>query len=58
VGVRCVAVPVFRNNRVIAALSIAAPADQISRKNIKGIAVKLDIGSKTVTKEIEALEQK
>ena len=41
VGIRCVAVPVFRNKKVIAALAIAAPAEQISRSNIKQIASKL-----------------
>lgn len=57
IGIRCVAVPVFQNNEVIAALAIAAPADQISRSNIKRIATKLNIGSKAITKEIEALEK-
>ncbi|WP_338471674.1 IclR family transcriptional regulator C-terminal domain-containing protein [Niallia sp. XMNu-256] len=56
VGIRCVAVPVFRNNEAIAALAIAAPADQISRTNIKQIAIKLQAGSNAVTKEIETLE--
>ncbi|MFC4023344.1 IclR family transcriptional regulator [Oceanobacillus longus] len=56
VGIRCVAVPVFRNKKVIAALAIAAPAEQISRSNIKHIATKLDVGSKTVTKEIDTLD--
>ncbi|KAB2336267.1 IclR family transcriptional regulator [Cytobacillus depressus] len=55
VGIRCVAVPVFRNQEVIAALAIAAPADQISRSNIKHIATKLHVGSKAITKEIETL---
>jgi DNA-binding IclR family transcriptional regulator len=55
VGIRCVAVPVFRNQEVIAALAIAAPADQISRSNIKHIATKLHTGSKAITKEIETL---
>lgn len=57
VGIRCVAVPVFRNNKVIAALAVAAPTDQISRKNIKQIVSKLELGSQAVTKEIEALEK-
>ncbi|KAA9021111.1 IclR family transcriptional regulator [Niallia endozanthoxylica] len=56
VGIRCVAVPVFRHHKVIAALAIAAPAEQISRSNIKYIAQKLHTGSKDITKEIEALE--
>lgn len=55
IGVRCVAVPVFRHKKVIAALAIAAPAEQISRGNIKSITQKLNIGSKAITKEIEAL---
>lgn len=57
VGIRCVAVPVFRDEEVIAALAIAAPAEQISRSNIKQIASKLTAGSIAVTKEIEALER-
>ncbi|MEH7385926.1 IclR family transcriptional regulator C-terminal domain-containing protein [Bacillus sp. JJ1521] len=55
VGIRCVAIPVFRNQEVIAALAIAAPAEQISRSNIKHIATKLHAGSKAITKEIETL---
>lgn len=55
IGERCVAVPVFRNEKVIAALAIAAPTAQISRSNIKDIATRLNEGSKAVTKEIEAL---
>ena len=57
-GIKCVAVPVFRNNKVIAALAVAARAEQISRKNIKQIVNKLEIGSQAITKEIEALEKK
>ena len=55
VGIRCIAVPVFRNEKVIAALAIAAPAEQISRSNLKQIATKLHGGSKAITKEIEIL---
>ena len=55
VGIRCIAVPVFRNGKVIAALAIAAPAEQISRSNLKQIASKLHGGSKAITKEIEIL---
>jgi DNA-binding IclR family transcriptional regulator len=55
VGIRCIAVPVFRNGEVIAALAIAAPADSISRGNIKQIVTKLNAGSKAITKEIETL---
>jgi len=56
VGIRCVAVPVFRHKKGIAALAIAAPREQISRGNIKQIAQKLNAGSKAITKEIETLE--
>ena len=55
VGIRCIAVPVFRNQKVIAALAIAAPTEQISRSNLKQIALKLHGGSKAITKEIEIL---
>lgn len=55
IGTRCIAVPVFRNKEVIAALAIAAPAEQISRSNIKQIVSKLNTGSKAITKEIETL---
>lgn len=54
-GIRCIAVPVFCHEKVTAALAIAAPAEQISRRNIKDIANKLKKGSKSITKEIEAL---
>lgn len=56
VGIRCIAVPVFRDNKVVAALAIAAPADLLSRNNIKQIAAKLEVGSQAVTKELEALD--
>lgn len=57
IGIRCVAVPVFRKGEVIAALAIAAPADQLSRADIKQIAQSLDTGSQAVTKEIETLDK-
>ncbi|WP_339229267.1 IclR family transcriptional regulator [Oceanobacillus sp. FSL K6-2867] len=56
VGLRCVAVPVFRNKKVIAALAIAAPTDQLSRNSVKQIAAKLNVGSKAITQELEALD--
>lgn len=55
VGVRCVAVPIFRNGQVIAALAVAAPAHQIHKGNMKKIISKLNEGSSMITKEIEAL---
>lgn len=56
VGIRCIAVPVFRNKEVVAALAIAAPAAQISRNNIKYIATKLNSSSSAITKEFDILE--
>lgn len=55
VGTRCVAIPVFRGGEVIAALAIAASADQIARRDIKPIAQKLHAGGKAISKEIETL---
>lgn len=56
IGIRCIAVPVFRNNQeVIAALAIAAPTEQITRSNMKEIVTKLTAGSKAVSQELEAL---
>ncbi|WP_428910622.1 IclR family transcriptional regulator [Niallia sp. Krafla_26] len=57
VGIRCISVPVFRRKKVIAALAIAAPAEQISRGNLKSIVQKLNMGSETITKEIETIEK-
>ena len=47
--------PCSEMRKVIAALAIAAPAEQISRSNLKQIATKLHGGSKAITKEIEIL---
>lgn len=52
VGVRCIALPVFRDGKVIAALAIAAPAAQITRSNTKRIVSSLTTGSHTLTMEI------
>lgn len=53
VGIRCIALPVFRNREVIAALAVAAPTDQITRSNMKRIVSMLKTGSQTLTQEIE-----
>lgn len=58
VGIRCIAVPVFRNNHVIAALAIAAPANEISRSVIKSIATKLHVGSQSIATEIDTFLKK
>lgn len=57
VGIRCVAVPVYRHDKVIAALAVAAPAEEISRSNISVLAKKLHSSSKDVTAELETLNK-
>ncbi|WP_033543649.1 IclR family transcriptional regulator [Planococcus sp. CAU13] len=56
VGIRCVAVPVFYQNKVMGALSVVAPLEQIPRSSIKTIFQKLTLNSKAITKELEFLE--
>lgn len=55
IGIRCIAVPVFRNGEIIAALALAAPAADITGSNINTLAKKLHAGSKNVTAELEKL---
>lgn len=55
IGLRCVAVPVFRDNEVIAALAISGSVEEIARGRVKEIANKLHEGSVALTKEIETL---
>lgn len=55
IGIRCIAVPVFRNGKIIAALALAAPAADITGSNINSLAKKLHTGSKNVTAELEKL---
>ncbi|SOC41706.1 IclR family transcriptional regulator [Salinicoccus kekensis] len=57
IGVRCIAVPVYRNGEVIAALAVAAPPEDITKSNMREIVSKLHQGSKAVTGEIEALDK-
>ncbi|WP_017815145.1 IclR family transcriptional regulator [Paenibacillus shenyangensis] len=57
VGIRCVAVPVFRNQQVVAALAVAAPTYQISRNNIKHIVAKLKTAQRSIAKELEILSK-
>lgn len=58
VGIRCIALPIFRDGEVIAALAIAAPASQITRSNTKRIVSSLKTGSHTLTMEIEKISVK
>lgn len=55
IGIRCIAVPVFRNGEIIAALALAAPVRDITSSNINSLAKKLHTGSKNVTAELEKL---
>lgn len=55
IGLRCVAVPVFRDNKVIAALAISGSVEEIARGRVKEIVIKLHDGSEALTKEIEAV---
>lgn len=55
IGIRCIAVPVFRNGKIIAALALAAPASDITGSNINTLAKKLHAGSEDVTAELEKL---
>ena len=57
IGIRCIAVPVYRNSEVIAALAVAAPPEDITKRNMKEIVSKLHHSSKAVTEEIEALDK-
>jgi IclR family acetate operon transcriptional repressor len=50
---RCVAVP-FPNSRVLAAISLSAPAARLGRDRLKVVANKLKAAAKTIQKESEA----
>ena len=52
VGVRCIAAPVFRDNRVIAAVAIAGPSESMKRSLLRGLTSKVIAGSKEITNEI------
>lgn len=53
VGIRCIAVPLFKNNEVIASIAIAAPVERISRKNIKLLTHRLVEASVKIAREME-----
>ena len=52
VGVRCIAAPVFHENRVIAAIAIAGPIDKMKKTLLRGLTNKVIAVSKEVTKEL------
>ncbi|UHA72457.1 IclR family transcriptional regulator [Paenibacillus sp. 481] len=55
VGIRCIAVPLFKQEQVIAAVAIAAPKDAITRANMKRFVALLTKGSEAITHEIQSL---
>ena len=52
VGVRCIAAPVFHENRVIAAVAIAGPIDRMKKTILRGLTNKVIAVSKEITKEL------
>jgi len=52
VGIRCIAVPVFREDRVIAAVAIAGPNESMKKSLLRGLTNKVIAGSKEITNEI------
>ena len=52
VGVRCIAAPVFHENCVVAAVSIAGPIDRMKKTLLRGLTNKVVAVSKEITKEL------
>lgn len=52
-GVRCIAVPVYHNNLVVAAVAIAGPIDKMKKKIIRGLTKQVILVSKEMTKELD-----
>lgn len=52
-GVRCVAAPVFHDNKVIAALAIAGPTEHLKRSVLRSLSRKVIEGSKELSNEID-----
>lgn len=51
-GVRCIAVPVYQNDFVVAAVAIAGPTDKMKKKRIRGLTKEVISVSKEITKEL------
>jgi IclR family KDG regulon transcriptional repressor len=51
-GVRCIAAPVFHENRAIAAVAIAGPVDRIKKTLLRGLTNQVIAVSKEITKEL------
>lgn len=52
VGVRCIAAPVFHEDRIVAAVAIAGPIDKMKRSLLRGLTNKVIAVSKEITKEL------
>ena len=52
VGVRCIAAPVFHEDRVVAAVAIAGPIDKMKKTLLRGLTNKVIAVSKEITKEL------
>ena len=55
VGIRCVAVPLFLEGKVIASIAIAAPAERITKSKRTRLIRKLIEGNEKIAREIESL---
>lgn len=51
-GVRCIAAPVFHEDRVIAAVAIAGPIDRMKKTLLRGLTNQVIAVSKEMTKEL------
>jgi len=52
VGVRCIAAPVFHEDCVVAAVSIAGPIDRMKKTLLRGLTKKVIVVSQEITKEL------
>ncbi|MBM7649634.1 IclR family KDG regulon transcriptional repressor [Bacillus ectoiniformans] len=53
IGVRCIAVPIYSNGRVIASAAISGPVSRLSKKMDKTISKELKACSKRITEQLE-----
>ena len=53
IGVRCIAAPVFHDNKIIAAVAIAGPSENMKRSVLRGLTRKVIDASKEITNEID-----
>lgn len=53
VGLRCIAAPVFHEDRVVAAIAIAGPIDKMKKTMLRGLTNKVIAVSKELTKELD-----